>query len=76
LIFSGIAVVFLKKCGWNKNTKNYGRECRYNSVASPSLAIVLTKSNTEVNIIEILSSNKVPALIMQRTNDIEIKIKK
>ena len=40
------------------------------------VAFGFTKMNTEVNIIEILSSIKVPALIMQRTNDIEIKIKK
>lgn len=44
------------------------------SGASPSAALVLTKMNTEVDIIDILGSIKVPALIMQRTNDIDVKI--
>ncbi|QSE98710.1 alpha/beta fold hydrolase [Fulvivirga lutea] len=46
----------------------------FRSGASPSAAMVLTKMNTEVDIINILSSIKVPALIMQRTNDIDVKI--
>ena len=44
------------------------------SGASPSAALVLTKMNTEVDIIDILGSIKVPTLIMQRTNDIDVKI--
>ncbi len=46
----------------------------FRSGASPSAALVLTKMNTEVDIIDILSSIKVPTLIMQRTNDIDVKI--
>ena len=46
----------------------------FRSGASPSAALVLTKMNTEVNIINILGSIKVPALILQRTNDIDVKI--
>ena len=42
--------------------------------ASPSAAMVLTKMNTEVNIVDILKSVKVPTLILQRTNDIDVKI--
>ena len=42
--------------------------------ASPSAALVLTKMNTEVDIINILGSIKVPTLILQRTNDIDVKI--
>lgn len=44
------------------------------SGASPSAALVLTKMNTEVDIIDILGSIKVPTLIMQRTHDIDVKI--
>ena len=44
------------------------------SGASPSAALVLTKMNTQVDIIDILDSINVPALIMQRTNDIDVKI--
>ncbi|NJB72628.1 pimeloyl-ACP methyl ester carboxylesterase/AraC-like DNA-binding protein [Saonia flava] len=46
----------------------------FRSGASPSAALVLTKMNTEVDIINILGSIKVPTLIMQRTNDIDVKI--
>ncbi len=46
----------------------------FRSGASPSAALVLTKMNTEVDIINILSSIKVPTLIMQRKNDIDVKI--
>lgn len=46
----------------------------FRSGASPSAAMVLTKTNTQVDIIDILGSIKVPALIMQRTNDIDVKI--
>ncbi|MGB3465756.1 MAG: helix-turn-helix domain-containing protein, partial [Cyclobacteriaceae bacterium] len=42
--------------------------------ASPNAAMVLTRMNTEVNIIDILGSVKVPTMIMQRTNDIDVKI--
>lgn len=46
----------------------------FRSGASPSAALVLIKMNTEVDIIDILGSIRVPALIMQRTNDIDVKI--
>ncbi|MEQ9310707.1 MAG: alpha/beta fold hydrolase [Balneolaceae bacterium] len=46
----------------------------FRSGASPSAAMVLTKTNTQVDIIDILGSIKVPSLIMQRTNDIDVKI--
>ena len=46
----------------------------FRSGASPSAAMVLTKMNTEVDIIDILGSVKVPTLIMQRTGDIDVKI--
>jgi pimeloyl-ACP methyl ester carboxylesterase len=37
-------------------------------------AMVLTKMNSEVDIIDILDSINVPTLILQRTNDIDVKI--
>ena len=46
----------------------------FRSGASPSAALVLTKMNTQVDIIDILGSIKVPTLILQRTNDIDVKI--
>lgn len=46
----------------------------FRSGASPSAALVLTKMNTEVDIINILGSISVPTLIMQRTHDIDVKI--
>ncbi len=46
----------------------------FRSGASPSAAMVLTKMNTQVDIINILGSIKVPTLIMQRTHDIDVKI--
>ena len=46
----------------------------FRSGASPSAAMVLTKMNTEVDIIHILGSINVPTLILQRTNDIDVKI--
>ncbi|WP_234571301.1 alpha/beta fold hydrolase [Rhodohalobacter sp. 614A] len=46
----------------------------FRSGASPSAAMVLTKMNTQIDIIDILGSIKVPTLIMQRTNDIDVKI--
>ncbi len=46
----------------------------FRSGASPTAALVLTKMNTQVDIIDILGSVKVPTLIMQRTNDIDVKI--
>ena len=46
----------------------------FRSGASPSAAMVLTKMNTAVDIIDILGSVKVPTLIMQRTHDIDVKV--
>lgn len=46
----------------------------FRSGASPSAALVTTKMNTEVDIIDILGSINVPTLIMQRTHDIDVKI--
>lgn len=46
----------------------------FRSGASPSAAMVLTKMNTQVDIINILGSIKVPTLLMQRTNDIDVKV--
>lgn len=46
----------------------------FRSGASPSAALALTKMNTQVDIIDILGSIKVPTLILQRTNDIDVKI--
>lgn len=46
----------------------------FRSGASPSAAMVLTKMNTQVDIIDILGSIKVPTLMMQRTHDIDVKI--
>ncbi len=42
--------------------------------ASPRAAMMLTKMNTQVDIIEILGSINVPTLILQNTNDIDVKI--
>ena len=46
----------------------------FRSGASPSAALKLTKMNTQVDIIDILGSIKVPTLILQRTDDIDVKI--
>ena len=46
----------------------------FRSGASPSAAMVLTKMNTQVDIIDILDTVKVPTLLMQRTHDIDVKI--
>ncbi|WP_053002638.1 alpha/beta fold hydrolase [Kordia jejudonensis] len=46
----------------------------FRSGASPRAAMKLTKMNTQVNIINILKYIKVPTLLMQRTNDIDVKI--
>lgn len=46
----------------------------FRSGASPSAAMVLTKMNTLVDILDILESIKVPVLMMQRTHDIDVKI--
>ncbi|MEM6720427.1 MAG: alpha/beta fold hydrolase [Bacteroidota bacterium] len=46
----------------------------FRSGASPRAAMKLTKMNTQVNIIDILRYIKVPTLLMQRTNDIDVKI--
>jgi len=42
--------------------------------ASPRAAMMLTKMNTQVDIIDILGSINVPTLILQSTNDIDVKI--
>lgn len=46
----------------------------FRSGASPSAALVLTKMNTQVDIIDILGSIDVPTLMMQRTHDVDVKI--
>lgn len=46
----------------------------FRSGASPSAAMILTKMNTQVDIIDILGSINVPALILQRNKDIDVKI--
>lgn len=42
--------------------------------ASPTAALKLTRMNTQVDIIGILGSIKVPTLLLQRTDDIDVKI--
>lgn len=46
----------------------------FRSGASPSAALVLTQMNTQINIINVLPSINVPTLMMQRVNDIDVKI--
>ncbi len=46
----------------------------FRSGASPSAALVLTQMNTQVDIIDVLPSINVPTLMMQRVNDIDVKI--
>uniref|UniRef100_UPI0011107974 alpha/beta fold hydrolase n=1 Tax=Aquimarina agarivorans TaxID=980584 RepID=UPI0011107974 len=46
----------------------------FRSGASPSAAMLLTKMNTPMDIINILDSIKVPTLLLQRTHDIDVKI--
>ena len=46
----------------------------FRSGASPSAALVLTKMNTEVDIIDILNTIQVPTLMLQRRDDIDVKI--
>ncbi len=46
----------------------------FRSGASPTAAMMLTKMNTQVDIINILGSIKVPTLLLQRTHDIDVKI--
>jgi len=46
----------------------------FRSGASPKAAMVLTKMNTHVDIINILGSIKVPTLLLQRTDDVDVKI--
>ena len=46
----------------------------FRSGASPSAALVLTRMNTQVDIIGVLPAINVPTLIMQRVNDIDVKI--
>jgi pimeloyl-ACP methyl ester carboxylesterase/AraC-like DNA-binding protein len=46
----------------------------FRSGASPSAAMVLTKMNTAVDIIDMLGFIKVPTLLLQRIDDIDVKI--
>ncbi|MCB0689934.1 MAG: alpha/beta fold hydrolase [Saprospiraceae bacterium] len=46
----------------------------FRSGASPSAALVLTKMNTQVDIIDILDTIEVPTLLLYRTDDIDVKI--
>ncbi len=46
----------------------------FRSGASPKAAMVLTKMNTQVDIVDILGSIKVPTLLLQRIDDIDVKI--
>lgn len=46
----------------------------FRSGASPGAAMMLTKMNTQVDIIDILGSINVPTLLLQRTHDIDVKI--
>ncbi len=46
----------------------------FRSGASPSAALVLTKMNSNVDIIDVLGSINVPTLMLQRTHDIDVKI--
>lgn len=46
----------------------------FRSGSSPSAALKLTKMNTDVNIIDILKFINVPTLVMQRKDDIDVKI--
>ncbi|SHO63863.1 alpha/beta fold hydrolase [Algoriphagus zhangzhouensis] len=46
----------------------------FRSGASPSAAMVLTKMNTLVDIVNILDTIRVPTLMIQRKHDIDVKI--
>ncbi|MHA7056506.1 alpha/beta fold hydrolase [Aquimarina sp. M1] len=46
----------------------------FRSGASPKAALNLTKMNTQVDIVDILGSIKVPTLLLQRTDDIDVRI--
>ncbi|MEP5340716.1 MAG: alpha/beta fold hydrolase [Algibacter sp.] len=46
----------------------------FRSGLSPNAAIMLTKMNTQVDIIDILGAIKVPTLILHRTHDIFVKV--
>lgn len=46
----------------------------FRSGASPSAALVLTKMNTQVDIIDILENIDVPTLLIYRTDDIDVKV--
>ncbi|WP_299897976.1 alpha/beta fold hydrolase [uncultured Aquimarina sp.] len=46
----------------------------FRSGASPRAAMILTKMNTQVDIVNILGSIKVPTLLLQRVGDIDVKI--
>jgi len=58
-----------------ENTEFMNWLARYfRSGASPNAAMVLTKMNTEVDIIDILETISVPTLLMCRTGDIDVKV--
>lgn len=46
----------------------------FRSGASPSAALVLTRMNTQVDIIDILDTIEVPTLLLYRTDDIDVKV--
>ncbi len=46
----------------------------FRSGASPRAAMILTKMNTQVDIVNILEAIKVPTLLLQRVDDIDVKI--
>ncbi|MEW7281009.1 alpha/beta fold hydrolase [Aquimarina sp. 2201CG1-2-11] len=46
----------------------------FRSGASPKAALILTKMNTQVDIIDILGTIKVPTLLLQCRDDIDVKI--
>ncbi len=46
----------------------------FRSGASPTAALVLTKMNTNVDIIDILDTIEVPTLLLYRTDDIDVKV--
>ena len=46
----------------------------FRSGASPSAALVLTKMNTQVDIIDILDTIEVPTLLLYRKDDIDVKV--
>ncbi|WP_051336275.1 alpha/beta fold hydrolase [Aquimarina latercula] len=51
---------------WLSNYFRYG--------ASPGTALTLTKMNTQIDIVDILKYVQVPTLLLQRTDDIDVKV--